>query len=274
MTLPEYLINPIRKNRFLASQLPNGLHTVCQAALCPNRGECFSNKQMTFLILGNRCTRSCKFCAIDHGIPNPIDPSEKERIIETIRKFNLSYVVITSVTRDDLSDGGAQQFADIINMIHNEFPNIRVEVLTPDFQGNISALTTVLNANPFIFNHNLEAVPQLFQHIRPQGNFECSLSLLNYTKKHFPHIKLKSGIMVGIGETNENVIEMIRLVATIPLDIFTIGQYLAPSNHHYPVKRYVTPTEFSAFADFGNTIEMKVFAGPLVRSSYHAQDLA
>ena len=274
MTLPSFLINPIRKHRFQLGDLPRPVNTVCESAKCPNRGECFENKTVTFLLLGNTCTRSCKFCGITHSPKGETPLDEIEAILETIAHFELKYVVLTSVTRDDLPDGGASHFVSVMAAIRAAHPNVGIEILIPDFKGNPTAIDLVIDAKPTVFNHNLEMVPRLFPAIRPEGKFERSLDLLKQVAKKSPQLTLKTGIMVGLGETQGEVEDFIRQVATIPVQILTIGQYLAPAKSAYPVDRIVDPSEYTHYKTLGESLGLKVVAGPLVRSSYHAESVA
>jgi lipoic acid synthetase len=271
VTLPDFLINPIRKHRFQLGDLPRPVNTVCELAKCPNRGECFTQKTVTFLLLGNTCTRNCKFCGIVHSPQGHTPKDEIEAILETINHFGLQYVVLTSVTRDDLADGGASHFVAVMEAIRRAQPAVKIEILVPDFQGDENALNTVGNAHPTVFNHNLEMVPKLFPSIRPEGSFQRSVNVLAHISRLYPSQKLKTGIMVGLGETPAEVDDLIRFVATIPVHILTIGQYLAPSKKAWPVDRIVDPAEYEHYKELGQTLGLEVFAGPLVRSSYHAE---
>ncbi len=225
------------------------------------------------MILGDHCTRSCLFCGISKESPLPLDPKEPERIAKTVNKLGLRYVVITSVTRDDLPDGGAAQFAKVIKKIRFKDPNIKIEVLIPDFKGDKESLSTVLNANPYVLNHNLETIPRLYPYIRPEAEYKRSLILLNKVKKIKEEIYTKSGIMVGLGEEKEEVFSVLNDLKNVACDIVTIGQYLPPSKSHQKVVRYVEPDEFKEYQAAGEKIGLKVFSGPFVRSSYHAKDL-
>ncbi|WP_456325576.1 lipoyl synthase [Desulfonauticus submarinus] len=247
------------------------LNTVCQGARCPNIFECFSKKTATFLILGKFCTRNCAFCNIEHNKPEPVDLEEPVRVVEAVKRLQLEYVVITSVTRDDLPDGGASQFKKVIELLKQNL-NVRVEVLIPDFKGSYEALKIVLDAKPNVLNHNVETVPSLYRKIRPQADFEQSLLLLKRTKNYNSQIKTKSGLMLGLGETKTEVIEVLEKLVEVRCDLVTLGQYLQPSRNHYPVKRYVHPDEFLEFKQIGEQMGLKVFSGPFVRSSYHAAD--
>lgn len=276
------------KPRWLIRQLPgkpeyemirgmisrSGLHTVCQEARCPNQFECFSNKTATFLILGSRCTRNCAFCAVAHGQPEPPDISEPAKVTAAAEKMGLRYVVVTSVTRDDLADGGAGIFAQTIREIRKKMPRACVEVLIPDFQGDFSALKTVLNAEPDVLNHNMETVRRLYPPVRPQAFYGRSLELIRRVKKYRPGIPAKSGIMLGLGETEAEIAEVLKDLRTAGCDFLTMGQYLQPSDAHLPVQRYVPPEEFELWKNkAGEAGFRQVASGPFVRSSYHAGDM-
>lgn len=249
------------------------LHTVCESARCPNIGECFRRGTATFLILGNVCTRSCRFCAVAKGTPGSPDPEEPERVAEAARKLNLKHVVITSVTRDDLPDGGAGHFAATIMAIRRVLPQATVEVLVPDFQGKEEALSIVLAARPHVLNHNVETVPRLYPSVRPQANYERSLWLLGRAKEKAPDILTKSGLMVGLGETREEVEGVLRDLKSVQCDIVTIGQYLRPSVRHLPVAAYIPPEEFEYYREYALRLGfLGVASGPFVRSSYRAEE--
>lgn len=249
------------------------LHTVCHEALCPNIGECSGKGTVTFLVLGDKCTRSCLYCNVRSGIPDKPDPTEPKRIAEVVSAVRLSYVVITSVTRDDLDDGGAAVFAATVKEIRDILPACRVEVLVPDFMCESGAIKRVVDAHPYVFSHNIEIVEGLFQDIRPEGDYKRSLKVLKIAKLINPDQRTKSGIMIGLGETKEEVIKVMRELRENSVDIFTIGQYLQPSKRHYPVKRYYTPDEFKGFEEIGYRLGFSlVKAGPLVRSSYMAEE--
>lgn len=249
------------------------LHTVCESARCPNLGECFRRGTATFLILGNVCTRSCRFCAVGKGIPLPPDPEEPERVAEAAKRLYLKHVVVTSVTRDDLPDGGAGHFAATILAIRQALPQATVEVLVPDFQGSEEALDTVLAARPEVLNHNLETVPRLYPLVRPQADYARSLQLLEKAKNKAPGILTKSGLMVGLGETRKEVEEVLRDLRKARCDIVTIGQYLRPSVHHLPVASYVPPEEFEYYREYALRLGFSgVASGPFVRSSYKAEE--
>ena len=248
-----------------------GLHTVCEEAHCPNRGECFNNGVATFLILGRICTRNCGFCAIESGVPSPPDGMEPEKVSHAVNKMALGYVVITSVTRDDLSDGGASHFAKVIRAIRQLNQNIGVEVLVPDFGGNSSAMAVVLEEGPDVLNHNIETIPRLYPKVRPLANYERSLTLLRMTKEHYPHIRTKSGFMIGLGETQREVFDLLRDLRAGGCDSLTIGQYLQPSSDQLPVVRYVPPEKFADYKRKAEDMGFRmVVSGPFVRSSFQA----
>ncbi|MFV9997897.1 MAG: lipoyl synthase [Arsenophonus endosymbiont of Dermacentor nuttalli] len=250
----------------------NGLHSVCEEASCPNLAECFNHGTATFMILGAICTRRCPFCDVAHGRPNTPDPNEPVKLADTIKDMGLKYVVITSVDRDDLRDGGAQHFADSITAIREKNPNIKIETLVPDFRGRMDrALTILTTAPPDVFNHNLENVPRIYRQIRPGANYEWSLKLLAKFKEMHPTIPTKSGLMVGLGETNEEIVDVMRDLRHHGVTMLTLGQYLQPSHHHLSVKRYVSPKEFEEMKKEAIAMGFTHAAcGPLVRSSYHA----
>ena len=251
------------------------LHTVCESANCPNIGDCFSRHTATFLILGNVCTRSCPFCDIRSGKPLPVDPEEPRRVAEAAAKLGLRYVVVTSVNRDELPDGGAFHFAAVIRAIRAENPQTRVEVLIPDFLGSREALTTVLEARPDVLNHNMETVKRLYPRVRPAGRYERSLELMRRVGEIAPGIPAKSGIMLGVGETQEEVEELLRDLHAHGCSMVTLGQYLPPSGSHLPLERYAPPEEFAHYRTYGLGLGFRqVASGPLVRSSYHADEQA
>jgi lipoic acid synthetase len=252
-----------------------GLHTVCQEALCPNRGECWGDGTATFLLLGDICTRSCKFCDVKHGRPEALDWNEPERVARSIQSMNLEHAVVTSVNRDERRDGGAPLFAMLIRRIHQYQPNCSVEVLIPDFKGSLEALQIVMDAKPDILNHNLETVPQLFKTIQPQSSYQASRDTLINAKILQPDALTKSGLMVGLGESLEDIKTTIRDIRSWDVDILTIGQYLQPSKTHLPVERFYSPEEFAELKEFSLKLGFKwVESAPLVRSSYHAADQA
>lgn len=253
----------------------HGLNTVCQEALCPNQGECFGQGTATFLILGKTCTRNCTFCAIptEERPPDP-DPDEPGRIAQASAELGLKHVVITSVTRDDLEDGGASHFARTVRALRDTNPEIIVEVLIPDFQGSAEALKTVMDSGPDILNHNLETVPRLYPEVRPQAVYPRSLELLQRAKEMSPAGITKSGLMLGLGEEKEEVLRVMAGLREASCDLLTLGQYLRPSGKHHPVARYVTPDEFDELRQEGEEMGFKaVFSAPLVRSSFHAAEI-
>lgn len=254
----------------------NNLHTVCEEASCPNLPECFSKGTATFMIMGDKCTRRCTFCDVAHGRPDPLDINEPANLAKTIAQMKLRYVVITSVDRDDLRDGGAQHFVDCIRATRLLSPSIKIEVLVPDFRGRMDvALKIMHEALPDVFNHNIETVPRLYKPVRPGSDYLWSLKLLQQFKQQHPQVDTKSGIMLGLGETNEEVEQVLIDLHAHDVDMVTIGQYLQPSRHHIPVDRYVTPAEFAYFAEVGKKLGFKnIASGPLVRSSYHADKQA
>ncbi len=248
------------------------LHTVCEEAQCPNIGECWGSGTATFLMMGDTCTRSCGFCDIKTGRPSPLDWAEPNRVAESVRAMNLRHVVITSVNRDERADGGAPIFAMVIKRIRQLQPGCSIEVLIPDFKGSEAALKIVMDAQPEILNHNVETVPRLFKKVQPQDRYEWALATLGNAKKMDPLVLTKSGIMVGLGETFDEVVEVMRDLAGIGVDILTIGQYLQPSKQHLPVERFYLPEEFDRFQEIGKELGFKwVESGPLVRSSYRAE---
>jgi len=249
------------------------LHTVCESAACPNAGECWNQRTATFMILGNVCTRRCGFCAVQKGAPLPVDYEEPERVAEAVAALGLRYAVITSVNRDDRKDGGADLFRLTILAIRRRVPGCRVEVLIPDFQGRREALDAVLEASPDVLNHNIETVPRLYRQVRLGARYERSLELLAYSKQARPDIPTKSGLMLGLGESREEVRQVMSDLRVHAVDILTIGQYLRPSPKHLPVLRYVPPAEFEEYRQEGLKMGFAhVESGPLVRSSYHAAE--
>ena len=248
------------------------LHTVCEEAHCPNMAECWGAGTATFMILGDTCTRSCGFCAVKTGRPGGVDADEPRRVGEAVAQMALGHTVVTSVNRDELPDGGAEIFADTIREIRRQSPATTVEVLIPDFVGRPESLDAVLAARPEILNHNVETVPRLYPRVRPQARYERSLEVLRRTKQRAPDLVCKSGIMVGLGETRDEVVATMRDIASQGTDILTVGQYLRPSPVHLPIERYWAPSEFDDLRDAGMTMGFRhVEAGPLVRSSYHAE---
>lgn len=249
----------------------NGIVTVCQEARCPNIGECWSHSTATFMIGGENCTRNCGFCNISTKKPLALDPSEPNRVAESARKLGLKYVVITSVDRDDLSDGGAAHWVETIQAVRAELPEAQVEILTPDFRGNWMDVETVAATRPDVYNHNIETVPSLYRWVRPGSDYERSLELLQRVKAFDPSIRTKSGLMVGLGEEKEEVVQVLRDLRTHNVDFITIGQYLRPTPRHLPVRRYYHPDEFEELREIGEEMGFSmVAAGPFVRSSYHA----
>lgn len=254
----------------------NRMVTVCEEASCPNLSECFSHGTATFMIMGDKCTRRCSFCDVAHGRPDPLDPSEPENLAQTIHTMGLKYVVITSVDRDDLRDGGAGHFVACIQAVRAKNPQIKIEILVPDFRGRMEkALAELMQAPVEVFNHNIETVPRLYKMVRPGSDYAWSLKLLQEYKQRFPHTPTKSGIMLGLGETFEEVVETLKDLRAHAVDGLTMGQYLAPSRHHFPVARYVTPQEFEQLRVIAEQLGFShVASGPLVRSSYHADKQA
>jgi lipoic acid synthetase len=260
-------VNELKKT--LRSQ---DLFTVCEEAQCPNLSECFNHGTATFMIMGQICTRRCPFCDVAHGRPKPLDKNEPEHLADTISKMALKYVVITSVDRDDLRDGGASHFKDCIDNIRKKTPLVKIEVLTPDFRGRVDkALNIFDDCAPDVFNHNLETVPSLYPKVRPGSDYEQSLDLLKSFKERHPHVKTKSGLMLGVGETDTQVINVLKDLREHQVDMLTLGQYLQPSRHHLAVEEYITPEQFEKYKmiaiDLGFS---QVASGPMVRSSYHA----
>ena len=249
-----------------------GLHTICEDAKCPNIGECWNAGTATFMILGDVCTRSCGFCNVATGRPGELDILEPHRLAKAVRELALDYVVITSVNRDDLETGGAEIFAACIKAIRHDDAAVRVEVLIPDFKGNWEALRTVVEARPFVLNHNIETTPRLYPRVRPQARYERSLELIRRTKDLAPEMLTKSGFMVGLGETPDELFAIMRDLREHGCDIVTIGQYLRPTMRHLRVERYYDPAEYQALIDYGRELGFThIEAGPLVRSSYHAE---
>ena len=250
------------------------LHTVCESAECPNQGQCFAEGTATFLILGKNCTRSCRFCAITQAVPEPPEPTEPSRVAETVRSLRLSYVVITSVTRDDLPDGGAEHFAGTISEIRRTCPQTRVEILVPDFNGSEKSIQTIVEARPDVINHNLETVPRLYPTVRPEAQYIRSLKLLKRIQQMVADIPTKSGFMLGLGETSEEILSVLTDLIDINCKIITLGQYLQPTRNHLPVERYIPPEEFENWRKISLEMGFKgVASGPFVRSSYHADEL-
>ena len=260
--------NYLRLKRLMREK---NLHTVCEEARCPNIGECWGNKTATFLILGDTCTRGCRFCAIDKGKPMALDPEEPRNVALVVKDLGLDHIVVTSVNRDDLADGGAAHFAKTVFWIKALNPRIRVELLIPDFQGDLQAVATVVNAGIEILNHNIETVPRLYGKVRPGHSYAGSLQILREAKQLRPEVLTKSGFMLGVGETGDEVMTTLRDLRDNDVDIVTIGQYLQPSNRQLKVERYVTPEEFREIKLTADSLGFRhVESGPLVRSSYHA----
>ncbi len=274
--LPEWL----RKSRTHPESVHNlkvelrrrNLHTVCESARCPNMHECFHRSAATFMILGNLCTRGCGFCSVPKAKhPGALDSNEPENVARMAAEMKLRYVVITSVNRDDLLDGGSTHFAQTVRAVRSALPDSRVEVLTPDFCGNLEAVARVLDAGPHVFNHNMETVPRLYRTVRPQADYRQSLDVLRFAKEYRPEVLTKSGAMVGLGESSEEVEQLLRDLREANTDVATLGQYLQPTRRNLRVAEYVTPLQFDAYRDYGLSIGFKmVFSGPLVRSSYMA----
>lgn len=275
--LPEFLKRPIidtDKTRTVRKILKsNCLNTVCEGARCPNKNECYSNHTATFLIMGSVCTRNCRYCNISCQRPEPLDENEPLHVAQAVKDLGLKYAVITSVTRDDLPDGGANHFAKCISEIRKISPNTKIEILTPDFKGNEESLNTIIKAHPDVFNHNIETARDIFKIARPQGNYDTSLGVLKYVKEN-SDIKTKSGFMIGLGEDIEQIKQTITDLHSVNCDILTIGQYIQPSKEHLPVAKYYNPEEYEELKDIAKNIGIKYFQiGPLVRSSYNAAKL-
>ena len=275
--LPDYLKRPIidtDKTRTVRKILKTKcLNTVCENARCPNKNECYTKNTATFLIMGNDCTRNCKYCNISCARPEPLDSEEPKHVAEAVQALGLKYAVITSVTRDDLPDGGAEHFANCIYEIRKLCPDTKIEILTPDFKGNKDCLDIIIKAHPDVFNHNIEAVRDIFKSVRPQGDYECSLEVLKYVKDN-SDILTKSGLIIGLGETFEQIEQTLIDLKNIGCDIVTIGQYIQPSKHHLEVAKYYTPEEYDKLRELANKVGIKNHQiGPLVRSSYRAAEL-
>jgi lipoic acid synthetase len=252
----------------------SGLNTVCQEARCPNQGECFSQGTATFLLMGNRCTRNCTFCAVFSGPPDPLDTEEPKRVAEAIRKMGIQYAVLTSVTRDDLRDGGADHFRRTVLAIKEQDPDTLVECLIPDFQGREASYRCLADSGPGVINHNVETVPRLYAQVRPGADYQRSLSVFTYLRNRFPELLTKSGVMVGLGEKEAEVLAVLQELRNQGCTLLTIGQYLQPTSAHLPVRRYVPPAEFAAWEERAREMGFEgVASGPLVRSSYRAAGL-
>jgi len=286
----EPTLNPVRKPAWIRAKSPAGpevrrlkdvlrenkLHTVCEEASCPNLGECFTHGTATFMIMGDICTRRCPFCDVAHGRPDPLDVHEPTNLAQTIKAMALRYVVITSVDRDDLRDGGAGHFVDCIQAVRGANPTIRIEILVPDFRGRRDRALNILRvAPPDVFNHNLETIPRLYKKARPGSDYQWSLDLLKQFKAEHPHVPSKSGLMLGLGEGLDEVEQVMRDMRAHHVEMLTLGQYLQPSKHHLAVERYVHPDEFAQLRELGQSLGFsQVASGPMVRSSYHADQQA
>jgi len=247
------------------------LNTVCESAQCPNQGKCFTDGTATFLLLGNTCTRNCRFCAVEHGSPQSVDEEEPRRISKAVTILNLDHVVLTSVTRDDLPDGGASQFTKTIRVVRKENPKVTLEVLIPDFNGSQEALYSVLDEKPDVLNHNLETIPRLYPKVRPQADYQRSLKLLRRAKDYQTHSFTKSGLMVGLGENREEIVAVMENLRNVDCNFLTIGQYLRPSFNHHPIIRHVSQEEFESYKEIGERMGFKaVFSSRFVRSSFMA----
>ena len=247
------------------------LSTVCQSAKCPNRGECFSRRVATFMIMGETCTRDCRFCSVDSGVPLPLDPDEPSRVAQAAVELGLRHVVITSVTRDDLSDGGSEHFAETVREVRELLPEATVELLVPDFLGDEAAIWTVVQAGPEIFNHNIETVPRLYALVRPEADYKRSLNVLRTAKRLAPDMITKSGIMLGLGETDEEVVQVLCNIREASCDMITIGQYLRPDKGNLPVKEFIAPEVFQNYEEKALSMGFRsAYCGPFVRSSYNA----
>ncbi len=275
--MPEWLKRPIPRSGKKSSVIHNlsqhNLHTVCQEAKCPNRAECFCRGCATFMILGDVCTRDCAFCSVRTGRPQPPDASEPHRLVESVRQLQLKHVVITSVTRDDLADGGAAHFAAVVRTLHEQLPGVTVEILVPDFGGETGPLATACTCGCDIFNHNVETVPRLYPRARPDAIFERSLDVLSFAATRLGRERIKSGIMVGLGETEDEVVDVLQRLYRAGCDILTIGQYLQPEAGRLPVAEYIHPSQFERYKKLASDIGFSfVYSAPFVRSSYKADE--
>ncbi|KAF0208519.1 MAG: lipoic acid [Actinobacteria bacterium] len=277
--MPEWMKRPIAREgsydnvKQLMDRLE--LHTVCQSAKCPNQGECFASGTATFLIMGDACTRGCRFCAVETRVPGPLDPDEPARLAEAVLVLRIKHAVITTVTRDDLPDGGAAHFVAVIEAVRDASPGTRIEVLTSDFGGNLESVDTVAAALPDVFNHNIETVPRLYESVRPGAEYARSLRVLARVKEQHPGMPTKSGLMLGLGETHEEVVTVMRDLREAGCEMLTLGQYLRPSSKHLPVAEFVPPAEFDALALEAEALGFSAVASaPFVRSSYHAGEMA
>lgn len=278
MRLPDYLKRGIidtDKTKLVRSLLKQHcLHTICEAGRCPNKAECYAHNTASFLIMGDICTRNCRYCNVKTGMPQHLDKNEPEKLAKTIKALGLKYAVITSVTRDDLPDGGAEHFAQTIKAVKKLDNSIKIEVLTPDFKGDTKSADIVLKAKPDVFNLNIEVVPSLYKEARPQGSFERAIKILKHAKENYPDIPIKTGMMIGLGETEEEILDVLKTLKSIDCDIVTIGQYLQPTKNHLSVKKYYSAEEYETLTQKAKEIGIKTpIFGPLVRSSYQA-DLA
>jgi len=278
MKKPEWLRIKYRKNeqteQVISLLKRLSLHTVCQEAMCPNLFECFGKKTATFMILGKNCTRNCTFCNVQKGKPDPVDVHEPEHLVEAVKELGLNYIVITSVTRDDLTDGGASQFVQAIQKLHQFSDELLVEVLIPDFNGNHDALAEVVKAEPDVLNHNVETVPRLYPEVRPMADYQRSLTVLKRSKEINPKILTKSGIMLGLGEKEKEVYHVLQDLRKAGCSMLTIGQYLAPSRFHHPIVEYIHPYQFANYEEKAYQMGFKgVASAPLVRSSHRAKEL-
>jgi lipoic acid synthetase len=273
--LPAWIRPALRKRPYLEQLAPRlrtlGVSTICESARCPNLGECFSRQEATFLLMGEVCTRNCGFCAVETGSPGPLDADEPRRIAAAVKEFNLKHVVLTSVTRDDLPDGGASSLIATLNEIRNLMPQTSVELLISDLQGDLAAVRSIVQAKPDVFAHNIETVPRLYPVVRPQADWKRSLGVLAAAKEFCSQLLTKSGLMVGLGESRQEVLEALAQLRQAGVDIITIGQYLQPTREHLPVKEYLPPQAYEEFKAAGSRMGFRAaLAGALVRSSYHA----
>lgn len=276
--LPDFLKRPIidtDKTRTVRKILKTKcLNTVCENARCPNKNECYTKNTATFLIMGGNCTRNCRYCNISCARPEPLDIDEPKHVAQAVKDLGLKYAVITSVTRDDLPDGGAEHFANCIKEIRNICDDVKIEILTPDFKGNIKALNTIIKSQPNVFNHNIETVREVFKTARPQGDYDCSLNVLKYIKEN-SDITTKSGLMIGLGETFEQIEATMKDLKNVGCDVLTIGQYIQPSKKHLDVSKYYSLEEYEKLKSMAKEIGFEHFQiGPLVRSSYNASEIA
>lgn len=251
------------------------LNTVCNAANCPNQMECYARGTATFMILGRNCTRNCRFCNVESATPDEVDPMEPENVGKAVVKLGLKHTVITSVTRDDLEDQGANQFRRVVEEIRKHSPDVGIELLIPDMQGNTDLIDIIIDSEPNVLNHNVETVPDLYDIVRPQAIFERSIQVLKYVKEKKPHMATKSGMMLGLGETKDQVIDVFKALRDVDCDMITLGQYLRPSEEHLPIVEYITPEQFKEYEKIAYDMGFKqVASGPLVRSSYYAEDIS